>query len=211
MISTFFRMSEYSLFRSALKVNQDNAKLWNNVGHALEKVEKYQEALDYFEKAARYMEREYSYKVSFAQIIISFSLLLKAKDFTKMLGEIADCLLWFISACVLASSWKPENYVFTLLLWWYLVAICTCDNSLLPFVFVKCAAWWHWCSHQRWKNLQQPQPQSTSWGSISQSHQSLSSDHKRPASVLFFILLQLCTFIFPFQSSVTFILPITYF
>lgn len=88
MISTFFRMSEYSLFRSALKVNQDNAKLWNNVGHALEKVEKYQEALDYFEKAARYMEREYSYKVSFAQIIISFSLLLKAKDFTKMLGEI---------------------------------------------------------------------------------------------------------------------------
>ncbi|PVD28691.1 hypothetical protein C0Q70_11285 [Pomacea canaliculata] len=45
-------MSEYSLFRSALKVNQDNAKLWNNVGHALEKVEKYQEALDYFEKAA---------------------------------------------------------------------------------------------------------------------------------------------------------------
>ncbi|XP_076445747.1 protein O-mannosyl-transferase TMTC3-like [Babylonia areolata] len=44
--------SEYSIFRAALTVNQDNAKLWNNVGHALEKVQKYQEALDYFEKAA---------------------------------------------------------------------------------------------------------------------------------------------------------------
>jgi Tfp pilus assembly protein PilF len=34
-------------------VNKDNAKLWNNVGHALEKYEKWQEALDYFEKAAK--------------------------------------------------------------------------------------------------------------------------------------------------------------
>nr|KAG5702813.1 hypothetical protein BaRGS_001895 [Batillaria attramentaria] len=44
--------SEYTIFRAALTVNQDNAKLWNNVGHALEKVENYKEALTYFEKAA---------------------------------------------------------------------------------------------------------------------------------------------------------------
>ena len=37
-------------------MNRDNAKLWNNVGHALEKVENYQEALVYFEKAARLVE-----------------------------------------------------------------------------------------------------------------------------------------------------------
>ncbi|XP_062603708.1 protein O-mannosyl-transferase TMTC3-like isoform X2 [Saccostrea cucullata] len=43
--------SEYSIFRSALKVNTKNAKLFNNVGHALEKYEKYSEALEYFEKA----------------------------------------------------------------------------------------------------------------------------------------------------------------
>ncbi|KAL4232814.1 Protein O-mannosyl-transferase tmtc3 [Mactra antiquata] len=43
--------SEYTLFRSALKVNQRNAKLWNNVGHALEKEYKYMEALEYFKKA----------------------------------------------------------------------------------------------------------------------------------------------------------------
>ncbi|KAH3739013.1 protein O-mannosyl-transferase TMTC3-like isoform X2 [Dreissena polymorpha] len=44
--------SEYTLFRSALKVNKQNAKLWNNVGHALEKEEKWEEALGYFQKAA---------------------------------------------------------------------------------------------------------------------------------------------------------------
>lgn len=48
------RISEYTLFRSALKVNTQNAKLWNNVGHALEKEEKWEEALGYFQKAARY-------------------------------------------------------------------------------------------------------------------------------------------------------------
>ncbi|XP_059169827.1 protein O-mannosyl-transferase TMTC3-like isoform X2 [Physella acuta] len=53
---TYFRNfdweSEYSIFRAGLKVNQGNAKLFNNVGHALEKVHKFSEALDYFEKAA---------------------------------------------------------------------------------------------------------------------------------------------------------------
>ncbi|XP_052087258.1 protein O-mannosyl-transferase TMTC3-like [Mytilus californianus] len=43
--------SEYSLFRSALKVNQQNAKLFNNVGHALEKDQNWSEALEYFQKA----------------------------------------------------------------------------------------------------------------------------------------------------------------
>ena len=47
------RTSEYTIFRAALTVNQKNAKLWNNVGHALEKEERFLEALNYFEKAAR--------------------------------------------------------------------------------------------------------------------------------------------------------------
>nr|XP_022287196.1 transmembrane and TPR repeat-containing protein 3-like isoform X2 [Crassostrea virginica] len=54
-VKTFIRNgdweSEYSIFRSALKVNTKNAKLFNNVGHALEKYAKYAEALEYFEKA----------------------------------------------------------------------------------------------------------------------------------------------------------------
>jgi tetratricopeptide (TPR) repeat protein len=44
---------EYSLFTSGLKVNSGNAKLFNNVGHALESQGKYQEALEYFHEAVR--------------------------------------------------------------------------------------------------------------------------------------------------------------
>ncbi|XP_064602710.1 protein O-mannosyl-transferase TMTC3-like [Liolophura sinensis] len=46
-------MSELSIFQAALRVNKRNAKLWNNVGHALEKDLKYHEALEFFTKAAQ--------------------------------------------------------------------------------------------------------------------------------------------------------------
>uniref|UniRef100_A0A4W4EW05 Protein O-mannosyl-transferase TMTC3 n=1 Tax=Electrophorus electricus TaxID=8005 RepID=A0A4W4EW05_ELEEL len=45
--------SEYTLFTSALKVNRNNAKLWNNVGHALENQNNYERALRYFLQATR--------------------------------------------------------------------------------------------------------------------------------------------------------------
>lgn len=45
--------SEYTLFTSALKVNKNNAKLWNNVGHALENQSNYAKALQYFLQATR--------------------------------------------------------------------------------------------------------------------------------------------------------------
>ncbi|XP_041109863.1 protein O-mannosyl-transferase TMTC3 [Polyodon spathula] len=45
--------SEYTLFMSALKVNRNNAKLWNNVGHALENQNNYERALKYFLQATR--------------------------------------------------------------------------------------------------------------------------------------------------------------
>jgi Tfp pilus assembly protein PilF len=38
---------------AGLKVNQRNAKLFNNVGHALESQGRFQEALQYFQKAIR--------------------------------------------------------------------------------------------------------------------------------------------------------------
>lgn len=47
------RKDEYSLFTSGLKVNQRNAKLWNNVGHALEGRLQFDEALLYFQQAVR--------------------------------------------------------------------------------------------------------------------------------------------------------------
>ncbi|XP_069085717.1 protein O-mannosyl-transferase TMTC3 isoform X3 [Pleurodeles waltl] len=54
-IKTMFRNwdweSEYTLFMSALKVNKNNAKLWNNVGHALENEKNYERALKFFIQA----------------------------------------------------------------------------------------------------------------------------------------------------------------
>ncbi|XP_017330470.1 protein O-mannosyl-transferase TMTC3 [Ictalurus punctatus] len=56
-VKTFYRTwdweSEYTLFTSALKVNKNNAKLWNNVGHALENQNDYERALKYFLQATR--------------------------------------------------------------------------------------------------------------------------------------------------------------
>ncbi|VDP78658.1 unnamed protein product [Echinostoma caproni] len=46
---------EYNLFSSALKVNGNNAKMWNNVGHALEAEGRFEEALGYFRKAVKYI------------------------------------------------------------------------------------------------------------------------------------------------------------
>lgn len=56
-VKTFHRNwdweSEYTLFTAALKVNKNNAKLWNNVGHALENQNNYTTALRYFLQATR--------------------------------------------------------------------------------------------------------------------------------------------------------------
>lgn len=43
--------TEYSIFMSGLRVNQKNAKLFNNVGHALEGQTRYDEALKFFQTA----------------------------------------------------------------------------------------------------------------------------------------------------------------
>ncbi|XP_076362938.1 protein O-mannosyl-transferase Tmtc3-like isoform X2 [Tachypleus tridentatus] len=45
--------SEYTIFMAGLRVNRQNAKLYNNVGHALESQDKFHEALEYFLKASR--------------------------------------------------------------------------------------------------------------------------------------------------------------
>ncbi|KAL1506759.1 hypothetical protein ABEB36_006062 [Hypothenemus hampei] len=43
--------NEYTIFMSGLRVNQKNAKLFNNVGHALESQGKFEEALEFFKTA----------------------------------------------------------------------------------------------------------------------------------------------------------------
>jgi len=46
------RRTEYSIFMAGLRVNQNNAKLFNNVGHALESEKNFSDALRYFQQAA---------------------------------------------------------------------------------------------------------------------------------------------------------------
>lgn len=45
--------NEYTLFNSGLKVTTRNAKLWNNVGHALEGENRFADALSYFQQASQ--------------------------------------------------------------------------------------------------------------------------------------------------------------
>lgn len=46
-------IDEYSIFMSGLKVNNRNAKLFNNVGHALESQGRFKEALNFFNMAVK--------------------------------------------------------------------------------------------------------------------------------------------------------------
>lgn len=48
--------NEYSIFTSGLRVNAKNAKLFNNVGHALESQGNFEEALQFFKTAVRVQE-----------------------------------------------------------------------------------------------------------------------------------------------------------
>ncbi|GAB6030154.1 hypothetical protein CHUAL_005833 [Chamberlinius hualienensis] len=52
IIHNFDWESEYTLFMAGLRVNQRNAKIFNNVGHALESMHRYDDALRYFQKAS---------------------------------------------------------------------------------------------------------------------------------------------------------------
>ncbi|GFV62445.1 protein O-mannosyl-transferase Tmtc3 [Trichonephila clavipes] len=45
--------TEYTLYSSALSVNQRNAKLFNNMGRVLESLDKYEESLNYYNEAIR--------------------------------------------------------------------------------------------------------------------------------------------------------------
>lgn len=61
--------TEYSLFMAGLRVNQKNAKLFNNVGHALESQGHYYEALQFFNKAVRYQDISFNLLICLMMIV----------------------------------------------------------------------------------------------------------------------------------------------
>lgn len=95
--------TEYSIFMSGLRVNKRNAKLFNNVGHALESEGKFDEALKYFQAAVKVQKddiggwinvgRTYNhlklYKEAENAYLIAKSLLPKAKPGESYQARIA--------------------------------------------------------------------------------------------------------------------------
>ncbi|MEQ2159799.1 hypothetical protein GOODEAATRI_026973, partial [Goodea atripinnis] len=94
--------SEYTLFTSALKVNKNNAKLWNNVGHALENQNNYAMALRYFLQATR---------VQPGELLLKMNKLTEARDaYLRALeldGTNAD--LWYNLAIVNIEMKDPSE------------------------------------------------------------------------------------------------------
>lgn len=72
--------SEQSIFIAGLKVNQRNAKLFNNVGHALESQSKYPEALDYFLKAVQVQNDDIGAHINVGRTYNNLGMFKEAED-----------------------------------------------------------------------------------------------------------------------------------
>ncbi|CAH8870233.1 unnamed protein product [Trichobilharzia szidati] len=72
--------NEYSLFTSALKVNPNNAKMWNNVGHSLEAEGKFSEALGYFRKAVDVQPNDMGARINVGRTYVNLGMLDKAEE-----------------------------------------------------------------------------------------------------------------------------------
>ncbi|THD21619.1 Transmembrane and TPR repeat-containing protein 3 [Fasciola hepatica] len=72
--------NEYNLFSSALKVNSNNAKMWNNVGHALEAEGRFEEALGYFRKAVSVQPNDIGARINVGRTYVNLRLPDKAEE-----------------------------------------------------------------------------------------------------------------------------------
>ncbi|KAA0197649.1 Transmembrane and TPR repeat-containing protein 3 [Fasciolopsis buskii] len=72
--------NEYNLFSSALKVNSNNAKMWNNVGHALEAEGRFKEALGYFQKAVSVQPNDIGARINVGRTYVNLRLPDKAEE-----------------------------------------------------------------------------------------------------------------------------------
>ncbi|ODN00207.1 hypothetical protein Ocin01_06473 [Orchesella cincta] len=72
--------SEYSIFMAGLRVNLRNAKLYNNVGHALESQGNYDEALYYFQKAVSVQSDDIGAHINVGRTYNNLKLYKEAED-----------------------------------------------------------------------------------------------------------------------------------
>ncbi len=85
--------NELSLFSSAIKVNPNNAKLYNNIGHYYERLKNYSKAYEYFKLASGHQSDDLGSQINIARTLIN-------------LGEEekAEQLLWKIKPRVKHSA-----------------------------------------------------------------------------------------------------------
>ncbi|PSN43004.1 Transmembrane and TPR repeat-containing protein [Blattella germanica] len=72
--------SEYTIFMAGLKVNQRNAKLFNNVGHALESQGRFHEALQYFQKAVSVQQDDIGAHINVGRTFNHLKMFKEAED-----------------------------------------------------------------------------------------------------------------------------------
>lgn len=72
--------SEYSIFMAGLRVNQRNAKLFNNVGHALESQGRFEEALQFFHKAVSVQEDDIGAHINVGRTLNHLKMYKEAED-----------------------------------------------------------------------------------------------------------------------------------
>ncbi|XP_043246017.1 protein O-mannosyl-transferase Tmtc3-like isoform X1 [Amphibalanus amphitrite] len=71
---------EYSIFTAGLRVNRNNAKLYNNVGHALEGRQEYERALVFFQHAVRVQEDDIGAHINVGRTYTSLHMYDKAEQ-----------------------------------------------------------------------------------------------------------------------------------
>ena len=72
--------SDFHLFSSGLKVTQNNAKLFNNVGHTLEKEGKFEEALQFFRKAVDVQHDDVGAHINIGRLLSQMNRLKEAEE-----------------------------------------------------------------------------------------------------------------------------------
>lgn len=91
-VRNFDWYDDRSLFESAIKVNPNNAKLYNNLGHFYEREGDYNRALQYFRSAAKTDSEDIGSELNVARILIEL-------NHTKE----AESMLWHLKPMVKRS------------------------------------------------------------------------------------------------------------
>ena len=97
---------EYTVFTAGLKVNQRNAKLFNNVGHALESEGRFREALAYFQAAVSVQKDDIGAHINVGRTYNNLKRYIDAEDAYLKVGQCA-----MISAAVISIVASTTSFI----------------------------------------------------------------------------------------------------